>query len=76
MSLEMANSSLNNYSATILGYENGTSVMYNVTAWDYAGNSATIAVPEYPAAIILLPFFLATLAAVIIGRRRATQSRL
>jgi parallel beta-helix repeat protein len=68
------------HEATIPGQEAGTWVKYKITAYDYAGNNATIdgtqpycvyqVIPEFPSTTLLTLFMITTLFATILLRRK------
>ena len=78
--LPMNNTALNLYEATIPQQQAGIWVRFRIVAYDHAGNNATLegtqpylvyqVLPEFPSFLILLFFFIATLLAVIVYRRK------
>ena len=73
------NSTSQRYYATIPGQSEGTRVRFNITACDNAENLAVkeqdyTVVPEFPPFLILPLFFIATLLAVTVYRRKHPQN--
>jgi hypothetical protein len=84
LTLQPQNSLALSFNATIQGQSSGTRVRFRIIAYDFAGNNATIdgmidtttylVVPEFPSAILLPLFVMATLCAVVVYRRKQSVS--
>lgn len=82
--LQPQNSLALSFNATIQGQSSGTRVRFRIVAYDFAGNNATIdgvidtttylVVPEFPSAILLPLFVMASLCAAIVHRKRHSIS--
>lgn len=78
------NSETGSYEGVILGQKAGTSVNYSLTAYDNAGNWRVddnqtyyynyVVTPEFSPLLVLPLFMLATLAAIIVYKRKGTHS--
>ena len=78
--LNMIETDVNSYQTKIHGYENCTWVRYKITAYDNNGNQAENdndgyyyiyhVIPEFPSALILPLFMIATLLVLIVYRRK------
>jgi len=76
----MIETDVNTYQTEIGGYENCTWLKYKIIAYDNSGNRAVNdnhghsyvyhVIPEFPSALILPLFMIATLLAVMAYRRR------